>query len=346
MGSAVKYEHSIERSTELLRMALPLMSRQAAALHPVSYAVWYEYVAGENPTLRAAMDRTLASDGALDEAAVHTLYRRHVAEVDPQTAQRVADGFQRVLTGMAESAALAGDQTARFGSSLSRLSEQLGESESTPALQEVMHGTREMQQAMARLQQRLDDSRREIAMLRDEVRRVRHESLIDGLTGLANRRAFDQRLATLLAIAQVADPAADRQPCLLLMDIDHFKRINDSYGHAFGDQVIQAVAQVLQRHVPAAGLAARIGGEEFALLLPPTSVDEAGRLAEKVRATIAGSRIRRQGAGDPLERVTVSLGVAPYRRGESPREFVDRADQALYASKSAGRDRVTVLGAA
>lgn len=340
-----KYEHSIERSTEYLRMALPLMSKQAAALHPVSYSVWYEYVAGENTRLRAAVDRQLAQEGQLDEASIHTLYRRHVADVDPQTAQRVADGFQRVLTGMAESAALAGDQTARFGSSLSRLTAELGETEATPALQEVMSSTRDMQQAVARLQQRLDESRQEISMLRDEVRRARHDSLIDGLTGLANRRAFDQRLAVCLATSDAAGAQEQRQPCLLLTDIDHFKRINDSYGHVFGDQVIRAVAQVLQRHVPQAGLAARIGGEEFALLLPPVTLDEAGGLAEKVRATIAASRIRRQGDADALARVTVSLGVAPHRRGESAREFLDRADQALYASKEAGRDRVTVLAA-
>jgi diguanylate cyclase len=340
----VKYEHSIERSTECLRMALPLMSKQAAALHPLSYAVWYEYVAGENPLLRAAVDRQMARDGPLDEAAIDGLYRRHVAEVDPQTAQRVADGFQRLLSGMADSAELAGDQTARFETSLSRFSAELGEADAAPRLQEMLSGTRDMQMAVLRLQQRLSYSRREIAMLRDEVRRARHESLMDGLTGLANRRAFDQRLAVCLATSE-AVRRNDGAPCLLLSDIDHFKRINDRYGHAFGDEVLQAVAQVLKRHAPATGLAARIGGEEFALLLPAGTPGDAQALAEQLRATIAASRIRRQGDHDPIERVTLSLGVALHRPGESARSFIDRADQALYASKAAGRDRVTVLAA-
>jgi diguanylate cyclase len=339
----VKYEHSIERSTEYLRLALPLMSKQAAALHPVSYSVWYEYVAGENAALRAAIDGHIARHGQLDESAIHTMYRRHVEDIDPQAVQRVADGFQRVLTGMAESAALAGDQTARFGSSLSRLTAQLSESENSPALQEVVSNTRDMQAAVVRLQQRLADSQKEIGMLRDEVRRARHESLVDALTGLANRRAFDQRLATCLATQDVGATPQPLVPCLLLTDIDHFKRINDSYGHAFGDQVIRAVAQVLQKFTPDGGMAARVGGEEFALLLPATQLGDAQSLAEKVRSTIAGSRIRRQGEGNVLERVTVSLGVTLYHAGESAREFVDRADRALYTSKSAGRDRVTVL---
>jgi len=341
----VKFEHSIERSAEHLRMALPLMSRQLSALHPVSYAVWYCYVSGESPELRQAVDQHLARHGQLDESATQALFCRHVAEVDPQTAQRVADGFQKVLSGMAESAALAGDQTERFGHSLSRLSEQLEDSRQPPDLQEMQSTTREMQRAAARLQQRLDDSRREIAMLRDEVRRARHESLVDGLTGLANRRAFDQRLAVLLAEQQAGGPSQPAAPCLLLTDIDHFKRINDSYGHAFGDQVIRAVAQVLQRHVPAAGMAARIGGEEFALLLPPVTLDEAGGLAEKVRATIAASRIRRQGDADALARVTVSLGVAPHRHSESAHKFLDRANQTLYTSKKTNRNQITMLTA-
>ncbi|MDP9126531.1 MAG: hypothetical protein M3N82_18365, partial [Pseudomonadota bacterium] len=91
---------SIERSTELLRQALPWMSRQAAALHPVSYAVWFDYVAQTNPPLRAAIDEHLAREGTLDEFATHALFTRHVADVDPETAQRVVDQMQRVLGGI------------------------------------------------------------------------------------------------------------------------------------------------------------------------------------------------------------------------------------------------------
>jgi diguanylate cyclase len=131
-------------------------------------------------------------------------------------------------------------------------------------------------------------------------------------------------------------------PCLVVTDIDHFKRINDKYGHGFGDQVLKAVAQVLRALTPASGMAARIGGEEFALLLPDMAVDGAQAIAEQVRTTIGSSRVRR-GPDELVENVTVSLGVVYCRRGESPREFLDRADAALYASKQAGRDRVTVV---
>ena len=359
------YQDTVERSTELLRKALPLMSRQAAALHPVSYAVWYAYVADVNSALHKALDDHLAAHGVLDEAATAALYRRHLAEPDADTAQQVSDGVARLLDGMQASAAAAGDQTERYGHSLQRLSAALGPSDDSPtppaALHEVREHTLQMQTALARLQRELADSQREIGSLRDEVRRARHESLVDALTTLANRRAFDRRLSTCLA----ADAAVLGRPptgspmgapvSLLMIDIDHFKRVNDSYGHAFGDQVLRAVAQVLKALTPDGGLAARVGGEEFALLLPGLPLAQAQALAEKLRATVAASRIRRKAADKSAEagdeRITVSLGVALYQQrqpgdamsvDEAPADFVDRADRALYAAKQAGRDRVVV----
>ncbi len=336
----MKYDHSIERSAELLRRALPLMSRQAAALHPVSYAVWYAYAAEEPAALHRAVDAHLARHGTLDEAATQALYRQYLADLDSDTAIRMADGMQRVLTGMSDSAAAASDRTAQFGQSLERIGAEIPAAP-TAAIDELREHTAQMHAAMGELQQRLDASRKEIDGLRDEVRRARHESLVDGLTGLANRRAFDQRLVAIMN--EVAtDPAAPR-PCLVMTDIDHFKRINDRYGHAFGDQVLKAVAQVLQSVAPEQALAARVGGEEFAVLLPAAPIAEAGQIAERLRVAIAASRIRRRGDDESIERVTASFGVAPYRDGESPADFFDRADRALYQSKAAGRDRVTLV---
>ncbi|WP_162520874.1 GGDEF domain-containing protein [Pseudaquabacterium pictum] len=346
----------MERSTELLRKALPLMSRQAAALHPVSYAVWYAYVADVNSPLHKALDAHLAEHGVLDETATEALFRRHLADPDADTATQVTDGVARLLDGMQASAAAAGDQTARYGDTLQRLSAALGPADSAPGgsppLDEALAHTLQMQAALARLQKELAESQREIDSLRDEVRRARQESLVDALTTLANRRAFDRRLVTCLAAdaAVIGRPPVGAPVCLLMIDIDHFKRVNDSYGHAFGDQVLRAVAQVLKALTPEGGLAARVGGEEFALLLPGMPLAPARALAEKLRATVAASRIRRKG-GDADEHITVSLGVAQFLQrnpalglsvDEAPADFFDRADRALYAAKQAGRDRVVV----
>ena len=378
---------SIERSTELLRQALPWMSRQQAGLHPVSYAVWFDYVAQTNPPLRAAIDEHLAREGALDEFATHALFKRHVADVDPETAQRMVDQMQRVLGGISDSAGAAGAHAARYGASLAQLAVALVqgdtargiEADTTPGVArngpaprkladvvaEVIADTGTMRSRIGGLQQRLADSRREIDRLREEVRRAREESLRDALTGLSNRRAFDQALAACLAAPQAPTPAAGareaqaaidaakapaasplsssaRGPWLLMSDIDRFGRINEAHGRDFGDQVLKAVAEALRSLVPAGATLARVGGEAFALLVPELDAAGALALAERVRAHIGSARIRRPDQGE-AERVTLSVGVAAGRPGEAPRALLERAGAALRQAKDDGRDRVVAV---
>ncbi|MBN8487584.1 MAG: diguanylate cyclase [Burkholderiales bacterium] len=335
------YSESIELSAEWLRKALPLMSRQAAALHPVSYAVWYGYVAQRDPALRAAVDDALAREGRLDEATTLALYQRFVAGFDADAAQRVADGMQHLLAGMADSAQTAGDRTASYGDALERLSQALStESDRAgDAVSAVMADTRQMREAMQSLQERLAANQREINQLRDEVHRARRDAVVDPLTGLANRRGFDEAMAQCLAIG--IDSAAG--VWLLALDIDHFKQVNDTWGHGFGDQVLRAVAQLIKTLVPPESTVARTGGEEFAVLLPASDRHQALALAEQVRQRVSAARIKRHDSGETLARVTLSVGLTSRQPGEAVQAFVERADRALYASKQAGRDRVTEL---
>ncbi len=340
-----RYRETVNQSAEYLRLLLPLMSRQAAALHPISYAIWYEYVAGINPPLNAAIDE-LTQDGAvLDETATAELFRKYIAELDEKTAQRLRRGFHKVLSDMAQSAAHAEGRAERFGKELAQWSEELGGGDADASVaggvDRLLFGTREMQGAIATLKERLDESQSEIEKLRQEVDRAREEAIADSLTGLVNRRGFDLALAACLAGMDVSGNG----PCLLIADIDHFKMVNDAYGHLFGDKVLRSVAQILKANIKGRDTAARYGGEEFVVLLPETELDGARALAEKIRATIEKSRIRRTDNRQEIAQITVSFGVAGYCRGESAREFIDRADNALYVSKNRGRNRVTVAPA-
>jgi diguanylate cyclase len=335
----VRYVETVARSAELLRQAIPLMSQQAAALHPVSYAVWYEYVAKSNPPLLKMVDDSLAKLGRLDEAKTYAIYRQYISEPLIPLPERVADGFDRLLSEMSDSANRAEAHTERYFQALEHLRGSLPATAVGPVA-EVLEHTAVMAKAVDHLRAELAASQREICDLRAEVRRVRNDSLVDALTGLANRRSFDERLATFFLDASISS-SASCPLCLVLVDIDHFKRINDTYGHAFGDEVLRAVARTLSGVVGDHGVVARIGGEEFAMLLPAMNVPQAKELAERARFAIASSRIRRSD-GATLEHVTASLGVAGALSSQSPATLLESADSALYRSKQDGRDRVSV----
>lgn len=338
----MKYQDGAEKSAEYLRLALPLMAKQRAAMHPVSYAVWYDYVAARNAALSARLDEYLKAGKALDEKSTYEIYREHIAEIDENLARQISAAFQKVMADLAVSAEQAGSRAGQFGDALDKWCAELatpatGRSQSAVAILEL---TRDMQDSIALLKTRLDDSRSEIEQLRREVVKARTEARTDGLTGLINRRGFDMELAACLAETATSEPG----PSLLIADIDHFKRINDSFGHVFGDKVLRAVAQILQDNVKGKDTAARYGGEEFAILLPNTPLEGACHLAETIRAIVERCRIKRTSDNGELANVTISLGVSCHRRGETTPAFVARADTALYAAKSGGRNRVAIAG--
>ena len=168
---------------------------------------------------------------------------------------------------------------------------------------------------------------------------ARRDAARDPLTGLANRRMAGERLAANLAHAQRCDEPLS----VAMLDLDHFKRVNDEHGHATGDLVLAAVAQVLHEELRGADLGARYGGEEFLAILPGTDAGQARNVVERIRARVASLAV--QGPRGPLH-VTASLGVATLLPGESRDALLARADAALYRAKAEGRDRCVVAGRA
>lgn len=165
---------------------------------------------------------------------------------------------------------------------------------------------------------------------------------MDALTGLRNRRYFDQRLAEEL----VAVHRYGRQLCLLMLDLDHFKRFNDAFGHPFGDRALQRVGETLVASVRPTDAACRYGGEEFAVILAESGSVAGRSVAERIQAALRGVRFEK--AGNEVS-VTVSIGfVSTQQFSEdaipTPSDFVAAADGALYAAKRGGRDRVCEAG--
>lgn len=337
----MKYEHSVEKSAEYLRQAIQRMAKQKAALHPISYAVWYDYVAGTNAALNTEVDHLIKKNMALDEKSTTDIFRKHIAEADDETAQRVSDGFQKVMTDISNSASKAGTDAEKFGSALEQWAGDISEEDlaNDLNLNNLFAQTHNIKGSIGSLKAQLAESTREIEALKNEIIKAKDEALSDGLTGLINRKGFDIALAACIAGAKAQGTS------LLIADIDFFKRINDTYGHLFGDKVIQAVSQILKAHAKETQTAARYGGEEFVLLLPETSLEEAQRIADRIRATVEKISIKNSLKNESIANITISLGVASYTQGESMTEFVARADSALYQSKNTGRNRVSIAPA-
>jgi diguanylate cyclase (GGDEF)-like protein/putative nucleotidyltransferase with HDIG domain/PAS domain S-box-containing protein len=183
-------------------------------------------------------------------------------------------------------------------------------------------------QQLVEMVKQLGQAQERVQKQNEELQRL---ATRDGLTGCLNRRAFHEQLASAFAWAK----RNDKPLCAIMLDIDHFKAVNDTYGHARGDDVLRGVAETLRSSVRAADIVCRYGGEEFCVLLPATDLAGASQLAEKLRQAVACGKL-----ADVL--VTISLGVSCTTLAPaSAQELVDQADEALYNSKHAGRNRTT-----
>ena len=336
-----RYTESKERSAELLRAALRCMGQHDAGCNPVSFTVWYEYSAGINAPLNLALDQCLRSEPRLGDDTLRRLYHAHIADPDQEVVHKISHALQQVMTGVVDNAASTGAQAGAFGQQIDRLALALrapGLAAVTPLLDATLAGADEMQQTALALVQQINASRLEINRLRADLTRARDEALLDPLTGVLNRKGFDAQLDQLLR--QPAGPA--EAPLLIMIDIDHFKAVNDTHGHVLGDQVIRGLAEVLRTCADQPGHSvARYGGEEFAILLPHGAVADGLRVAEDVRQRIKAMKLRDRRTQAVVLRVTVSAGVALMRPDDDPASWIARADGALYQSKQGGRDRVS-----
>ncbi|MDE2367689.1 MAG: diguanylate cyclase [Burkholderiales bacterium] len=336
----MRYTEDKAHSAELLRLALAPMGRQAAALNPLTYTVWYEHLAGINGGLSAEVARLEQAVAPIDDAAILRLYKDHVAGPDEEALVRIGGQMQKLMHSVEQSAARTDEQAGSYGDHLSRLTDALadpGSNELSPRLAEAIERTAKMQLSVQDLQTQVASSQTEIQRLRSELERARDEALVDPLTGVLNRKGLDRRIQALLS----EPPHPGRSHCVAMFDIDHFKQVNDVHGHLVGDRVIQAVAAILRGSITdPVQSAARYGGEEFALLMPNTTAQQATEVAEAVRMRTKSMRLRDRRTQDVVLTVTISGGVAQLAPDDDAYSLMARADAALYRSKAAGRDRV------
>lgn len=342
----MRYHESSEQSAELIRLILPRIARHCGTYYPTSYAVWYEYLAGINPRLTDALNVRLDDPRPLGKDETVRLFARYIAARDVEAAEKLHVEFSNLLQQLGTLASSAGADAAEFGRALQEASLQLDAPLDADDLRDLIRmlarRTAAVQNSSDEMLHQLEASAQQITALKDQLDKVQGEALTDPLTNLHNRRGFERAANSLLN----SRPHGLQGSSLIMADIDHFKRINDSYGHLVGDQVIRSVAGVLHANIKGRDVAARFGGEEFAILLPDTDLDGAVLLAEQIRLAVGRGRLKRTGSNEYIDRVTISLGTACGCPDEGVDALIHRADLALYQAKQSGRNRVEIVAAA
>ncbi|HEY9163934.1 MAG TPA: GGDEF domain-containing protein, partial [Magnetovibrio sp.] len=253
-----------------------------------------------------------------------------------ETTERIESELRNILEYVGE----AGEGASNYGKSLaSAQGDILGAKDVNGlkhAVTKVLSETRKMEELNQSLESKLAQSTQEVGQLRDDLEDMRKEALTDALTGIANRKLFDMELRRHARDAMEAGESLS----LLMLDIDHFKRFNDTYGHQTGDEVLKLLANTMSKAVKGEDISARYGGEEFAVILPRTGLDGAMKVAEGIRHKISTKKLVNRSTNQDLGKITISIGAGLFEFGEPLSDLIKRTDQALYKAKALGRDRV------
>jgi len=309
----------------------------------VNFELWLHVLADPEGTLALEVKTLLGAGEQITDSIAEELSRAYLprARLEAQVGE-AGGALSTHLDAVALTIDEARGSASDFAVELERARGRLNDKPDRTALAELVSDLAEATDAARdkslQLEGRLAESFAEVRKLREALELTRQEASTDGLSNLANRRAFDEELRRLCAAAE----APQGGPLsLALLDIDRFKTINDTWGHQTGDQVIRFVASVISQVGAPPRFAARFGGDEFAMIFSGEPASQVEQRLRNMTAEIAARQLKRRDTNEPLGDITLSAGLAERRPGETPTALMERADQALYASKRAGRNRVT-----
>lgn len=332
-------EFDFEYAIAVAEKAMRAMSQQRVPPTPNNFHLWFKYSLGTPPELKRTIDILIGNKRKFDAVTNQDLFATYIGSQAAEDAA-VNDVSQQLHSVMASARQFLTTAIADNRSQIRAISDVADRSEAglDPKLL-VENLVNELAKAATRatkLETSFVETTRELDTIRDSLTKSEERAKTDTLTGLPNRRALDEFFRN----AQIAAMENGEPLSVLLIDIDHFKKFNDNFGHGVGDQVLRLMAKVLRERVREIDLPARYGGEELIAVLPGADLAACQAVAERIRRSISECQITRRSTGEALPGITVSIGVGQFQLGESMAELIERCDRALYLAKRTGRNRV------
>jgi len=334
----------VPKSAENLKLKNPIELMQSLKVNPSprNYELFYAYVQGVNEELDKVLHPLITGADAWSDSVADEIYTKYLADdrltkLLDETTEEVGNELKAAMAILAQ----AGADAADYEKALIGAGGNLKNTSDPRSIREIVNhlvkATETMQNRSQTLEQKLIETNQQVEALKTNLDRVKIEAMTDALSGLSNRKRFDEVLAD-----ETEKALGSRKPlALVLCDIDHFKRFNDTWGHQTGDQIIRFVSGTLKRNIKDEHVCARYGGEEFAIIMPTTDMDTAVTVSEKIRVMIESKKLVRKSTNEDLGRVTISMGVAMFRETDEVEDIIERADKSLYLSKQNGRNRLT-----
>lgn len=340
-GNSKSSKAELEQSIEWFQQTVAQIKSLKVNPCPKSYAIWYEYYSGRNESLSKELDRHLRSENTFDERLTNEIYTRYFQENAQDKLAEIRCVIRALIDQLAKELNEFGVGMESYEQVLHDCVDQIADDMDVKALRLMVDFLlTETKNCRSANQQAIDSVSRasgEIDEMRKTLKLLSEEVLEDALTGVSNRRALDKALEELLT-----DRTEDQKDCLLMVDIDRFKQVNDRFGHVVGDRVLRFIAEMLKRSVKGQDFVARFGGEEFAIILPNTDYRGGISIAKSILKAVSGSRLTINKDGHSLGRVTLSAGLSVVKVDDTPESLVMRADDLLYKAKESGRN--TVVG--
>jgi len=317
------------------------MSSNRISPTPDNYHLWYTYSGKYDLSLSNFVDKLVLNKTPIDDVVSERLYKKFFSkDAEKEVIEKTGDSFKneikKIMAILKDTTIDNANHTDNINSQIDKLEDFEGATELKEIIKLVVKDVDNINAQSKKLEKQLEETTNTIDEISSNLENARIESRTDALTNIGNRKAFDEK------IYDYTDKTNTEYGnfCLIISDIDYFKKFNDTYGHQIGDQVLKVVAHVLKTTTENYGTAFRYGGEEFVILVPNAKLSEAAKLADQIRQVISKKSIKNKNTGQDFGKITMSFGIAEFSNNEIQESIIQRADAALYLAKENGRNRV------